>query len=410
MRFNRILAAALFVAAAPLEAQVLTLEEARSLALDKQPALRALELSARATRQAALADGALPDPRLKFGALNFPTQGFPGAREDMTQAGLSWEQAFPGGDKRRRRTERTHAEAGLAEAERHGLRQSIERDVGVAWSEAWLSAGAERLAAQLSAEYGRAVELAGIGSGSGRGTSADVLAARQMLNQSVDRRLELAAQSARARAALARWLPGGASRPLPEQVPELPPPPPLGALAASLEGHPQHGLHLAGQELADAEVALAREGSKPDRSVEVGYFARAGGRSDMVMFQLAFELPVYGGRKQDSTLDAKLKLADRARELRTDHLRQLQADLQAAHADWTLAGERLRNLSAAIVPDARARLETLAAQHAAGTAPLAAVFEARRALLEARIQELGQAAARLRARIALQYFERGDHR
>lgn len=116
MRISLMLLAAL-AAATPALGQVLTLDEARRRALESQPALRALELSARAAKESAVADAAMPDPRLKLGALNFPMRGFPGARDDMTQVGVSWEQVFPSGDKRRLRSERTLAEAEQARAE-----------------------------------------------------------------------------------------------------------------------------------------------------------------------------------------------------------------------------------------------------------------------------------------------------
>jgi outer membrane protein TolC len=102
---------------------------------------------------------------------------------------------------------------------------------------------------------------------------------------------------------------------------------------------------------------------------------------------------------------SKLAQLDRAREQRADHLRQLRAELAAAHADWDLASERLRNVQTAILPDARSRLDAVLAQHGANAAPLAAVFDARRNLVEARAQELGLRAAQAKARIALQYFE-----
>jgi outer membrane protein TolC len=159
------------------------------------------------------------------------------------------------------------------------------------------------------------------------------------------------------------------------------------------------------QGVAEADVALAREASKPDRSVELGYFARSGGRSDMVMLQVAFELPVYADRKQDRLVAAKLAQLERAREQQADHLQQLRADLAAAHADWELAGERLRNIDAAILPDAAARLDALQAQYGAGAVPLAAVLEARRNLAEARIQQLVMRSMQARARVNLQYFE-----
>src|SRR5687767_11622146 len=126
MRISLLLLAAL-AAASPALGQVLTLDEARRRALEAQPALRALEHSWRAGQLSALADGALPDPRLKLGALNFPVRGFPGARDDMTQLGVSWEQTIPGGDKRRLRSERSHIEANLSLAEAHGLMQTIQR-------------------------------------------------------------------------------------------------------------------------------------------------------------------------------------------------------------------------------------------------------------------------------------------
>src|SRR3972149_12210899 len=105
------------------QAQVLTLEAARERALARQPSVAALELNARAMAEAAPAEGALPDPRLKLGLLNLPARNFPRAPwEDMTQVVISYEPMFPGGDKRRLREARAGAEAEqlTAEAGRRG--------------------------------------------------------------------------------------------------------------------------------------------------------------------------------------------------------------------------------------------------------------------------------------------------
>jgi len=402
---NLLLLMAALAASTPALGQVLTLDEARRRALEGQPALRALEMNARAVDESSVADGALPDPRLKLGALNFPTRGFPGARDDMTQVGISWEQMIPGGDKRRLRSERTQAEAEQARAEVLATRQAILRDVAQAWLDAWLAAASERLIGEALKENERGIELARIALGSGRGSQADVLAARQLLNQSADRRLELVAQTGRSRANLARWVPEAAAATLPDSLPGFLPPVPVAALREALESHPLQRTLARMQGVANADTALAREASRPDRSVEFGYFTRSGGRSDMLMFQMAFELPFYAEKKQDRQLEAKLRLAERVREQRADQLRQLRAELEAAYADWRIAGERLKNVSDAILPDARARLDALVAAHGAGMVPLVQVFEARRQLIEARIQELAIRAMQARARVALQYFE-----
>ena len=405
--------AALALAAAPLYAQVLTLEAARERALARQPAVAALELSARAMAEAAPAEGALPDPRLKLGLLNLPARNFPTAPwEDMTQFVVSYEQMLPGGDKRRLRESRALAEAAQAQAEVGSQRQVIHRDVAFAWLDAWQAQSAERAVRELAHETGRAIEFAQIAVASGRGQQAEVFAARQMQSQAADRRMELAAQVERARAMLRRWVPDAGSFELPPELPAWREPPPLAALAEQLERHPVHATNQRALGLADAEVALAREATSPDKPIEIGYAARQGNRSDMLMVQLAFELPLFRGRKQDRLLESKMKLAERAREQRADHLRQLRAELDAAWAEWRIAGERLENFAQGVLPAVRGRLDTLLAAQASGRTELAQVLEGRRQLIEARLQEITLKSGRARARAGIEYFEqsRGEQK
>ena len=392
---------------APAGAQVLTLDVARQRALAQQPALAALELNARALAAAAPAEGALPDPRLKVGLLNLPVRNFPSAPwEDMTQLVISYEQMLPGGDKRRLREERALAEAAQAKAEAGGQRQAILREVALAWLDAWQAVAAERSIGELAAEIGRSIELAQIGVASGRGSQAEVFASRQMLSQAADRRLELASQAEKARAMLRRWVPDAGAFELPASLPAWREPPPLATLSQNLEHHPQHAMHVRALGVADADVALAREATASDKTLEFGYALRQGAnRSDMLMVQVAFELPLFRERKQDRLLEAKLRLAERAREQRADHLRQLRAELDAAWAEWRLAGERLENFARATLPASRARLDTLLASQGSGRVELAQVLEARRQLIETRVQELSLQATRAKARAALEYFE-----
>lgn len=408
MRTRIYFAVVLLAVASGGRAQVLTLEAARERALAAQPSLQALELSARAAEDAAPAEAALPDPRLKLGALNLPTRNFPTwTADEMTQIVVSWEQMVPGGDKRRLQGERMLAEAGMTRAEARGQREMIRRDVALAWLEAWQAVSAARAAAELIEEYGRAIDLATIGVTTGRGgAQAEVYDARRMQAEATDRRLELAAQAERARAGLRRWVPEAGDFGLPEALPRWPEAPAPAALIAALERHPQHAVLTSAQGLADTEVALAREASAPDKTFELGYAYRQGmNRSDMLMFQVAFELPVWRAQKQDRRLESKLKLADRAREQRADQLRELRAEVEAAHAEWRIATERLENFERSVRPAAQARLDALLAAQASGRAELAEIFGARRQLIDVRLQELALRAAQAKARVALEYFE-----
>jgi outer membrane protein TolC len=401
------MAVALMAGAATAQAQVLSLEAARERALAAQPSLQAFELMAKASEEAAPAEGALPDPRVKFGALNVPTRNFPTfTADDMTQLVVSYEQMVPGGDKRRLRSERMLAEGRQARAEALGQRGTIRRDVALAWLDAWQAVSAARAAEELVQEYGRAIELATIGVASGRGAQAEVHGARQMQAQALDRKLELSAQAARARAGLRRWVPDAGDFALPAELPTWREPAAPAALIASLDHHPQHAMSVSAQGVADADVALAREASAPDKTFEVGYAVRQGmNRSDMLMLQVAFELPLWKAQKQDRMLESKLRLADRAREQRADHLRQLRAELEAAHAEWRIASERRANFERSVLPAARARLDTLLAAQASGRAELAQIFDARRQLVDARLTDFGLRASQAKARVVLEYFE-----
>jgi outer membrane protein TolC len=139
---------------------------------------------------------------------------------------------------------------------------------------------------ELANELGRTIELAQIGVASGRGSQAEVFASRQMLSMASDRRLELSAQAEKARAALRRWVPDAGTFELPVELPAWRDPPALSALAENLEHHPQHAMHLRALGVADADVALAREATASDRTLEFGYALRQGNnRSDMLMLQ-----------------------------------------------------------------------------------------------------------------------------
>lgn len=313
LRVTLVLAAALGTGAACAQAP-LTLEEARKLALQRQPSMQALELAERAMLAQSTADAELPDPRVKLGALNFPTRGFPSAREDMTQLAITYEQMLPGGDKRRLRAEKTRAEAAQMRAERAVLANAIRRDVSLAWLTAWGVARTEVLVRALQTEYRQAIDAATASVAAGRGSQADVYTARQLVNQSEDRLLELAMQSERSRAELGRWIGEVAPPPVAETLPRMDAPAALAELLARLESHPQHAMSRATENTAQAEVALARESARPDRSWEVGYMLREGDRSDMVMFQMAFELPFWKASRQDRVVESKLRMQERARE------------------------------------------------------------------------------------------------
>ena len=401
----------LILAALPLAASAappLTLARVMELAADNQPSLAALQAGVRAGREGAVAEGQLPDPRLKLGLLNVPTDSFALNRESMTTTMVAIEQMFPGGDKRALRQLRADAEADQMAAELDSQRHLLKRDAALAYLNLLGARNQLALIESLQAETERQVEAARIGAIAGKTGQSEILAARQMLTMSRDRESELRLQLARARAELARWIGEAAQDEPADDLPELVAPPPLAELRERLAKHPAHDAQTRAVATAQADLALAREATKPDKSVEIGYGARARQFGDMVSIQFSMELPLAPADRQQRGVAAKQAQVDRAEAMREDHLRMLGAELAALYAEWQVTQERLRRYDAELLPDAARRVDAALAAYRSGRGELAAVLEARRAEIEARLGRILLATQAARARQQLAYFEQGD--
>lgn len=383
----------------------LTLERVQQLALDHQPALDALQANARASRESAVAEGQLPDPRLKLGVLNLPTDSFALNRDSMTTTMVGVEQMFPGGDKRALRQRRAEAEAEQLAAELASRRHVVRRDAALAYLTLLGTQRQLALLKSLQAETERQVDAARIAALAGKGAQADILAARQMLTLSRDRESELTLQLLKARAELARWIGSAAQDEPGDELPRLPPPAPLPVLQERLEQHPIHAVQTRSVATAQADLALAREATKPDKSVEIGYGVRSRQFGDMVSVQFSMELPLAPKDRQYRTVAAKEAQVERAEAERSDHLRMLGAELAAMYAEWKLTEERLERYDAELLPDASQRVDAALAAYRSGRGELAAVLEARRAELEAGLARIQLATQAARARLQLAYFE-----
>ena len=76
----------------------LDIDEVLRLALENDPAISATRARARALSDEAVANGQLPDPKLRTGLYNLPVDDFDIDREPTTQLRLGVVQAFPRGD------------------------------------------------------------------------------------------------------------------------------------------------------------------------------------------------------------------------------------------------------------------------------------------------------------------------
>ena len=277
-----------------------------------------------------------------------------------------------------------------------------ERDVRMAWLDLWQPTQSLGWLHRLGDAYEQQIAWGEVAYKAGKLSRDDILQWQAMRESVRDRESELRLARARARAQLLRWLgQAGAAEP----TPELPPALTLDANAeARLVQHPELLRTQMAVAVAQADVDLAREAGKPDWNVNLAYGARGGGRSDLVSFQVDVDLPVFPVNRQDRRLTARLAEANQASEQLEDKRRALLADLRSAEAESQLAQERIRRFEQDILPLQDSREAAALADYRSGKGAWSRVLDARREIIETRLQWLAQRSARARADVQLRYL------
>ena len=382
---------ALLGAALSAGAAELTLAEAQRLALKRSLALPAQDLAVAAARDMAVAAGQLPDPVLKAGVDNLPAGGperFSLASDFMTMRRIGVSQELTRAGKRQLRAERYEQEAQKSLVEKDRLSAVIERDTAVAWLDRYYALGAVALIAEQNAQAQLEVQAAESAYRAGRGTQADLLAAKSAVAVAQERAIDLERRAAAAKTMLARWIGDVAELPLAErpQVDALRLDP--DSLAAHLTHHPDVATLDKQQEIAATEARLAAANRSSDWTVEVAFQQRGPAYPNMVSFGVSVPLQWDRPARQDREVAAKLALAGQAQAERDEALRMHIAETRTMFDEWRSNRLRQERYARDLLPLARERTSAVLAAYRGGKSALSEVLAARRDEIELRLQAL----------------------
>lgn len=385
----------------------LSFADAIQLATQNQPLLQSFQDAAISSREAAIVESQLPDPKLKFGIINLPvttSDALSLSRDDQTMANIGFSQEMIPLKKREAAANRMAAEAGQFETEQMAVKRSIERDVAFAWLDTYEAQRKcelyQRIIDDMTAE--RKVLAASVSSGAAKST--DVLRMDAEISTINEKRIFALRDERKARAALARWLGASASRSISSELPVM-----TGDLTAqNLQNQiDQHPLLINAQQtekVAQFEVEQAKANLDRNWSWEVGYGKRFAGRSDMLTFQVAIDLQPDKANRQDKRTAEKLILVEKARKLIVDKRRELGVELENAMADAQAADEREKEHLSVLIPVAKARLSLAQAAYTSGKQTLSEVWETRRSLIEVELDHWNILTDRQRAAVKLHYL------
>ena len=388
----RSLCAALIFASVAAHAQEapVTLDAALQSATDRSAAMGAAQASVRASSEASVRAGQLPDPILKAGVDNLPVNGpqrFTIGQDFMTMRRIGIEQEWVSGDKRRLRSALAND---VVDRERAGyLAQLVNtrQQTATAWLNAVYAKKAVSLQQELVDHMTHELEATKASYRGAKATAADVTLAQAMLAQTQDQLLKARQTLQTALIGLSRWT----ATPVSDVTGEPPAPQSyVSSLPPEELSQVQPVLVAASRDIAvaDADTAVANSNRTPNWTWEVAYQQRGGGFSNMVSVGVSIPLPIHRKNYQDRDAAEKAELGTKARLMYEDAQRQVEADIRTQSATLASGRERIANLIHSLLPAADQRVQLAAAAYRAGTGSLADTFAARLAQLDAELQVL----------------------
>ncbi len=408
--FSTELVLSVFLAAAPCWALThdLRLEDAVHLAVERAPAITALQSQVEAAREEAGRASALPDPKMIFGIDNLPVTGsnaFNTGADFMTMKRIGLMQEFPARAKRKARQALADRTVEQAEALTVADQLQVQRDAATAWVALW--AAERELAAlqDLRKQSALAVRLAKARLAGGAGTAVDAMAA-QAAALELENRIETATADVEdTQATLGRWL---GEAPAELRTKDSPPdfsrlPVNEATLLASIDRQPSLLPWRSREDIAAAQVDVASAEKHPDWSISASYGQRERSRSDMLAVQFAVGLPLFTRNRQDrgiaarrADLDAAIASHEDARHMQTEQVRR-------SLAEWAGFKRQIARDDAQLLPLARDRARTALASYGAGS-ELQPWLDARRDELDIRVTHARRLGDLGRAWAALAYL------
>lgn len=406
--FGMMLLLALSLKADPAKAEeLLTLAETIQLATQNQPLLQSLDDAAASSRQAAIAEGQLPDPKVKFGVINLPvttSDSLRFDRDDQTMVNVGISQDMTPRKKREVASNRMRAEADQFHTEQIATARTIERDVALAWLDVFeaqrKSELYQRMIDDMTAE--RKVQAASVSSGGTK--TSDVLRMDTQISMTHEKRIFAQRDERKARATLARWIGKAASRSISSELPVTTNNLSHDAAQAEIEKHPLLRNAYQSEKVAQYDVDSAQANLERNWGWEVGYGKRFANRSDMLSFQVSIDLQLDRANRQDRRTAEKVVLVEKARKLTEDRRRELSSELESAMADAEAAEARENEHLTKLIPNAEAKLSIAQAAYQSGKQPLSDVWDARRDVLDIELDHWAILTDKQRAAVKIGYL------
>ncbi|MGA9574581.1 MAG: TolC family protein [Lysobacterales bacterium] len=389
----------------------LTLHEAGQLALKDDYTLQAFQARSQSMSELSIAAEKLPDPKLKLGFANLPTDTFDLGQEPMTQAVIGVQQAFPRGHTRSLKSERLTESVARNDAEAEDRRSQVLLAVREQYTQVFLQRDREKILQQSLTVFKDLVSITRDYFATGRAHQQDVVQAQLELYKVEERLVAIKQQEEEARARLAERIGADAYRELESAWPQIDPPSATAQIIAGLSEHPR--LKALQHEIAKSRTSeeLARQAYKPGFAVDLAYGGRSGRnpdgstRSDLLSAFVSMDIPLFTKNRQDRLLAASIADTSATEYMRDDVYRSMKSRVEEYAATLAHQQERLKLYQDQLLPQAAFNAESALEDYQDAVGDLTTLMRAQIGEYELRLSHASLRADEIITRARLLYFQ-----
>lgn len=402
---SRFIAAALaFLVAAAISVAVvgnavaqdtLTLARAVALARANNPMLAARQLEVRAAGARIGPAGALPDPMLTIGAMNYMLPSLSATRDPLSMNQVTLIQTLPINGSLGFLRAAARSDSARTAYGRDAAVLQIERDVRATYWELYHDDRALEVMARRLTVLREIATVAMTMYAVGTTVQSDALRAQVAITRLSQEVVEMELQRYAAAAQLNALL--GRAAETPVAIPsasghavhgaavralEMPEPEPLDSLSALAEARsPEILAARAAVDAARASWGATRRNTRPDLDLGVAYGQRPGS-NDMLSLMVGVSVPVFRRARQYQLRDEAHAMAGAAEQDLVAARLQVRSVLATARAQAATARRLVALYDQTLVPQASATYEAALAAYRVGRVDFATLLDAQTSLLE----------------------------
>ena len=257
-RFKKLSAIVLMVLPISTIANELSLLEAEQLALNSDFIIKQYSARSESLNERAIADGQLPDPKLKFGIMNMPIDSFDRDQENMTQLQFGVQQSFPRGRTLHYKRLQTEDIADVDYSKARNQEKIVLRELRKSYLDLYLNIKTDSILQENRNLFTQLLDITQRQYAVGRDNQHDVLRAQLELALIDDRIADIVGEKEIALAELAKWIGNDhAQRTLTDSFPELNSILNLEQIVPDLVFHPQILIEDAIVNASDKKIKIA---------------------------------------------------------------------------------------------------------------------------------------------------------